>query len=312
MNNQTQKCWKVLCWNVRGINSDDKWTPIKDTITEAGCDVFCLQETKRQSFDSLFLKKFSPTGFDSFEFLPSIGASGGVLTAWKSNIFSGHLMFQNSFAITVRLVAKHNRDSWLLTNVYGPCTHDGKREFLHWLKHYNISEDEKWLIVGDFNLIRKPENRNKPGGDVNEMLLFNEAISSLGLVELPLYGRRYTWTNKQLSPLMERLDWFFTSSSWTSSFPDTSVSTLVMQTSDHWPCNITISTTIPRGKIFRVENYWFQNPTFLPTAQQSWEEINCQTDKAKIITAKFKNLRKSLRSWQKNLSRIKKILTMSN
>jgi hypothetical protein len=61
-------------------------------------------------------------------------------------------MFQNSFAITVRLVAKHNRDSWLLTNVYGPCTHDGKREFMHWLKHYNISEDEKWLLVGDFNL----------------------------------------------------------------------------------------------------------------------------------------------------------------
>ena len=52
-----------------------------------------------------------------------------------------------------------------------------------------------WLIVGDFNLLR-----NKPGGDVNEMLLFNEAISSLGLIELPLYGRKYTWTNKQPSP----------------------------------------------------------------------------------------------------------------
>jgi hypothetical protein len=44
----------------------------------------------------------------------------------------------------------------------------------------------------------------------------------------------------------------------------------------------------------------------LPTAQQSWEEINCQTDKAKTITAKFKNLRKSLRSWQKNLSGLKR------
>jgi hypothetical protein len=67
--------------------------------------------------------------------------------------------------------------------------------------------------VGDFNLMRKLENMNKPGGEVNEMLLFNDAIRSLGLIELPLYGRKYTWTNKQPSPLLERLDWFFTSSS---------------------------------------------------------------------------------------------------
>jgi hypothetical protein len=67
--------------------------------------------------------------------------------------------------------------------------------------------------VGDFNLLRKPENRNRAGGDINEMLLFNDAINHLGLIELPLYGRRFTWTNKQESPLMERLDWFFTSSS---------------------------------------------------------------------------------------------------
>jgi len=39
-----------------------------------------------------------------------------------------------------------------------------------------------WLIVGDFNLIRKPEDRNKEGADVNEMFLFNEAINKLGII----------------------------------------------------------------------------------------------------------------------------------
>lgn len=58
-----------------------------------------------------------------------------------------------------------------------------------------------WIIVGDFNLYRNPEDRNKPGAGVAEMLLFNEAISSLGLIEIPMKGKRYTWTNKQLSPL---------------------------------------------------------------------------------------------------------------
>jgi hypothetical protein len=63
-----------------------------------------------------------------------------------------------------------------------------------------------WLIVGDFNLYRSPEDRNRPGADFSEIFLFNEAISSLGLVELPLKGKRFTWTNKQHPPLLERLD----------------------------------------------------------------------------------------------------------
>jgi hypothetical protein len=45
------------------------------------------------------------------------------------------------------------------------------------------------------------------------MLMFNEAISQLGIVELPLKGRQYTWSNMQKSPLLERLDRFFATSS---------------------------------------------------------------------------------------------------
>jgi exonuclease III len=110
MNNQNHRCWKVLCWNVRGINSAEKWNPIKDTLTEASCDIFCFQETKRQICDTQFLRKFSPPGFASFEILPSIGASGGLITGWKSSVFSGQLVFQNSFAITIKFIAKHNSD----------------------------------------------------------------------------------------------------------------------------------------------------------------------------------------------------------
>lgn len=54
-----------------------------------------------------------------------------------------------------------------------------------------------WLLEGDFNLLRSPEDREKTGGDLSEMLLFNEAIGALGLVELPVQVRKFTWTNKQ-------------------------------------------------------------------------------------------------------------------
>jgi hypothetical protein len=60
-----------------------------------------------------------------------------------------------------------------------------------------MPSSQPWLVLGDFNLIRRPENRNKPGGDPNLMMAFNEAISKLGMIELPLAGQGFTWSNKQ-------------------------------------------------------------------------------------------------------------------
>lgn len=169
-----------------------------------------------------------------------------------------------------------------------------------------MPNDMEWLIVGDFNLYRSPDDRNRSSADINDMLMFNGAISALGLVELPLKGQRYTWTNKQCRPLLERLDWFFTSLSWTLSYPNTSVSTLVMETSDHVPCLISISTAIPKGSIFRFENFWIQHyDDFLNQVQLGWHSPFLISDAAKNITSKFKNLRKVLKSWNQTNSSVK-------
>jgi hypothetical protein len=50
---------------------------------------------------------------------------------------------------------------------------------------------------------------NKPGGNMQNMLQFNATISNLRLQELKLIGNKYSWTNKQISPMLERLVWFF-------------------------------------------------------------------------------------------------------
>ena len=78
---------------------------------------------------------------------------------------------------------------WILTNIYGPCNIQEKLEFIEWFTNIQMPDDVDWIVMGDFNFIRSPEDRNRPGGDVNQMLLFNEAISNLGLIELPLKGR---------------------------------------------------------------------------------------------------------------------------
>jgi exonuclease III len=81
--NKTNRSWKVLCWNIRGINSVQKWNALKSKINEASCDIICLQETKRAIFHISYIKKFCPAMFDSFEFVPLEGASDGTLLFGK-------------------------------------------------------------------------------------------------------------------------------------------------------------------------------------------------------------------------------------
>lgn len=116
-----------------------------------------------------------------------------------------------------------------------------------------MPDDINWLVVGDFNLIRKLEDRNRPRGNIGEMLMFNNAISPLGVVEIPLHGRKYTWTNKQQPPLFERLDWFFSSQAWNLRYPLTLAHSLVMETSDHWPYVVEVETMFQRGKFLDLE-----------------------------------------------------------
>jgi len=111
--NLISKSWKILCWNVRGINSDKKWVSIRDKIIESNYDIVCLQQ-KKENFDLQFIKNFCPRQFDSFEFLPSVGASGGIITIWTVYLFYGHLAFSNDFSISVELTSKHDDSTWLL------------------------------------------------------------------------------------------------------------------------------------------------------------------------------------------------------
>jgi len=39
MNHNHNRNWKILSWNVRGINSRDKWNIIRDRIVESECDI---------------------------------------------------------------------------------------------------------------------------------------------------------------------------------------------------------------------------------------------------------------------------------
>jgi endonuclease/exonuclease/phosphatase family metal-dependent hydrolase len=123
------------------------------------------------------------------------------------------------------------------------------------------------MFIGDFNFYRSTKNRNRHSANMKDIITFNEIISNLDLQEILLKGRNYTWSNMQQEPLLEELDWCFTSSNWISNYPNTLLLPMARTTSDHVPCMVQIGTSIPKASVFRFESFWVEMPGFLDTIQ---------------------------------------------
>jgi hypothetical protein len=200
-----------------------------------------------------------------------------------------------------------------MTTVYGPCHDPERTKFVNWLRSYDIQDDENWLFLGDFNFYRSLENRNKPSGNLPDTLVFNDLLGHLGLIELPLKGRAFAWSNMQHDPLLEQLDWFFTTFNWTLDYPSTLVLPLAKITSDHIPCKISIGTDIPKSNIFRFENFWPEYPGFLDSVNLGWEQqVRNNRSSATILASKLKNTRHFLKHWSKNLSQLSMLIKNCN
>jgi hypothetical protein len=60
-----------------------------------------------------------------------------------------------------------------------------------------------------------------------------------------------------------------------------------MEPSNHVPCVISISTSIPKAKVFRFENYWMEHEQFMNVVSHGWSVPVPHLDAAKTLTAKF-------------------------
>lgn len=74
---------KLIIWNVRDLNSRGRQDAVRTLVDSARVDVVCLQETKMSSITQHKVISMLGAEFGEFSYLPSVGASGGILMAWK-------------------------------------------------------------------------------------------------------------------------------------------------------------------------------------------------------------------------------------
>nr|GEZ70891.1 hypothetical protein [Tanacetum cinerariifolium] len=128
-------------------------------------------------------------GKDSLSF---IGASGGIMSIWNSSVscVEQKLVDRNYLAILGRWSGISRSVGFV--NVYAPQANADKEVLWAFLDVLINSLDAIWVIFGDFNAVRSREERMECIFDDAEAYSFCDFITRVGLIDLPLGGRRFT------------------------------------------------------------------------------------------------------------------------
>lgn len=290
----------TLSWNVRGLNSTARQQVVRNLVMDINCSCVCLQETKLEFFDQAIVNRvLGPSFADNFCFPPATGTRGGILLAVSDSKYSIESVQTGVYSITANLKEKEDGSAWSITGVYGPQPYNEKRDFLEELKQTKNTVNQKWMILGDFNLIVQDSNKNNNNLNRGMMQSFRAALNTLEVIEIKLNGSRYTWSSETEIPTLTKIDRVFCSHEWEERFPNCLLSVISTMVSDHCPLLLTANPSRPKCNLLRFEKYWIRLPGFLETVQSAWSKPVHSPDALKRIHIKLARTAKALRNWSR-------------
>lgn len=289
----------ILIWNMCGLNSTTRQDSVLVILNSAMIDIVCLQETKMEVVSRRLILSMLGADFDNnFVFLPSVGASGGILMAWRSKVEANWASRSDAHSVSVQF-RPDNASPWWLTVVYGPQGNEEKLEFLRELRTIRAQCVGPWMLAGDFNMIYKEEDKNNSNLNRAIMGRFKRFIDDVAIKELPLYGCQFTWTssNTSANPTLVKLDRVFCSADWEDYFPGCLLQSAASEDSDHCPLILGLKDVQQGKRCFHFESFWPKFEGFQEAVQEAWQSVTRKPCPLETLALKFRAAARGLQSW---------------
>nr|XP_034580478.1 uncharacterized protein LOC117843854 [Setaria viridis] len=297
----------ILIWNVRGLNSLARRDAVRVIVDSSKIDIICLQETKMNSVSREIILSMLGSDFDNnYIFLPSVGASGGILVAWRSRLGAVGASRIDSHCASVQFCSP-NGTAWWLTCVYGPQDNQAKVQFLQELRDLRVQCTIPWMVAGDFNLIYKDEDKNNTNLNRAMMGRFRRWINDMAVTEVPLHGRKFTWSSSSTSadPTLVKLDRVFCSPDWEDMFPECLLQSAASDDSDHCPLILGLTDNLAGKRRFHFESFWPGMDGFTEAVETAWNSVQPRHCPVETLSLKLKATARGLQSWsQKKIGHI--------
>jgi hypothetical protein len=154
------------------------------------------------------------------------------------------------------------------------------------------------LILGDFNMILQPEDKSNAILNRRLMGAFRQVVHDLSLKELPLRGRKFTWSNNHVQT---RIDRAFCTHGWDLMLPNVQLQAMSSRVSDH--CQLVISevAAVRKYKGFRFEVFWPRLNGFMDVVKEAWEQPIQAINPFLRFHIKLQRTSKRPRSWARGL-----------
>ena len=192
---------KGMFWNNRGLDDLVKRRFLAEASIEHKLDFIALMETGRENFTAQFLTTLSGGITFDWHYLPPRGRSVGILLGVKYETLEVQHVSRGDFAVKFRVRLKQDGIQWALVAVYGAAQPELKMDFLANLVRVCGNERLHVLVGGDFNIIRRSDEKNNDNFDARWAFMFNMIIKSLDLREMALSGRKFTWGDALANPV---------------------------------------------------------------------------------------------------------------
>jgi hypothetical protein len=207
------------------------------------------------------------------------------------------------YTLTGSFLRRVDGTSFTLTNVYAPTDRAEKPSFLSELSSVAKTVTGAWMLLGDFNLTRVPSDKNTTNFNSTDANNFNDLINTLGLIEIPLVDRAYTWSNRRDDPTLVRLDRCFVKIDWDSTFPNTSLRSLTRSASDHAPLVSHRRHSCSTQLMLSLREL-LAAPSFVPLLIISVLDEHVAGSVANSFIRRLKHCRRVCRAWSRQLSPI--------
>ncbi|GKA57735.1 RNA-directed DNA polymerase, eukaryota [Tanacetum coccineum] len=167
-----------------GYNMEGCINNIEEIIKSQGVN----EETKMETLELFNIKRcWGNFNFD-YVYSPSVGNSGGILCVWDPRVFRKDNSTISDYFVMVRGEWIPNGKMILIISIYAPKELSEKKMLWDYLILVIGNWQGEVIIMGDFNEVRKQEERYGLMFNVHGADAFNLFISNAGLEEIHLDG----------------------------------------------------------------------------------------------------------------------------
>ncbi|GJZ83083.1 RNA-directed DNA polymerase, eukaryota, reverse transcriptase zinc-binding domain protein [Tanacetum coccineum] len=180
------------------------------------------------------------------------GRSGGIITMWDPNVFTKNRIWCNDNYVIVEGKWKNSVEDYFLINVYGPQQQPEKYILWDLLRSFIQNHQGNFILFGDLNEVRCETERFGSNFSSSDAAIFNAFIQDVGLIDLPMGGKMFTWMNKSGSKL-SKLDRFLISNNVLLALSNLQVT-------------------------FKVYHSWFERCDFDNVVKETWNSLAANDD----------------------------------